>query len=102
LLAALQEDDIELGLIPNGVIPLVDPYFASHGINSDRRDDILVWRYKKEKPEELRPYTESLLGFAAHFVPIVQEGAARAGLITHHNGKPKPSLWARLWPWIAR
>jgi hypothetical protein len=40
----------------------------------------LIWRYKKEKLEELGPFTDALLGFAAHFVPAVREGAARVGL----------------------
>ena len=46
-----------------------------------RRDDILIWRYKKEKLEELGPFADSLLGFASHFVPAVREGASRIGLL---------------------
>jgi MinD-like ATPase involved in chromosome partitioning or flagellar assembly len=96
LLAALHEDEIELGLIPNGVIPAVEAHIAAHGVNSDQRADILVWRYKREKLEELRSYTEALLGFATHFVPVVQEGAARAGLLAPANGKPKGGLFGWL------
>ena len=96
LQAALREDKIDLSLAPNGVLPVVDPHVAAQAVNSARREDILVWRYKREKLEELAPYTEALLGFAAHFVPAVREGAARAGLLASPNGHRKPSLWARL------
>lgn len=97
LQAALYEDEIDLSLAPNGVIPMVAGHLAAHGVNSDRRDDILVWRYKREKLEELEAYTEALLSFAAHFVPAVQEGASRAGLLAHSNGRPKhnPLRWLR-------
>jgi MinD-like ATPase involved in chromosome partitioning or flagellar assembly len=97
LQAALYEDEIDLSLTPNGVIPMVAGHLAAHGVNSDRRDDILVWRYKREKLEELEAYTEALLSFAAHFVPAVQEGASRAGLLAHSNGRPKrnPLRWLR-------
>jgi MinD-like ATPase involved in chromosome partitioning or flagellar assembly len=96
LQAALSEDEIELNLAPNGVIPVVDAGIAAHGVNSDRREDILIWRYKREKLEELGPYTEALLGFAAHFVPAVREGASRAGLLAHPNGRPKRGLFGLL------
>jgi hypothetical protein len=84
---ALSEDRIELALIPNGILPIVDPRLAAQAVNSDRRDDILIWRYKKEKLEELGPFVESLLGFAAHFVPAVREGAARVGLLPNAGRK---------------
>jgi hypothetical protein len=96
LQAALYEDEIELNLVPNGVIPVVNPGIAAHGVNSDRREDILIWRYKREKLEELGPYTEALLGFAAHFVPAVREGASRAGLLAHPNDRPKRGLFGLL------
>ena len=97
LQAALYEDEIELSLVPNGVIPMVEAYLAAHGVNSDRREDILVWRYKREKLEELEAYTEALLSFAAHFVPAVREGASRAGLLANPNGRPRrsPFRWLR-------
>ena len=78
---ALAEDKIELALIPNGIIPIVDPRLAAQAVNSDRREDILIWRYRKEKLEELGPFADALLGFASHFVPAVREGASRVGLI---------------------
>ena len=87
LQAALREDKMELALIPNGVIPVVDPRLAAQAVNSDYREDILVWRYRKEKLEELAPFTEALVGFAAHFVPTIQEGAARAGLLAARGGR---------------
>jgi MinD-like ATPase involved in chromosome partitioning or flagellar assembly len=78
---ALSEDKIEMALIPNGILPFVDPRLTAQAVNSDRREDILVWRYRKEKLEELGPFTEALLGFASHFVPAVREGASRVGLL---------------------
>jgi hypothetical protein len=81
----LSEDKIDLALIPNGILPIVDARVAAQAVNSDRREDILIWRYKKEKLEELGPFSDALLGFAAHFVPAVREGAARIGLL------PQPS-----------
>jgi MinD-like ATPase involved in chromosome partitioning or flagellar assembly len=99
LQAALYEDQIDLSLVPNGVIPMVAAHIAAHGVNSDRREDILVWRYKREKLEELEAYTEALLNFAAHFVPAVREGASRAGLLAHQNGRHgrNPLGWLRKW-----
>jgi hypothetical protein len=84
---ALSEDKIELALIPNGIIPIVDPRLAAQAVNSDRREDMLIWRYKKEKLEELGPFADSLLGFASHFVPAVREGAARVGLLPNVTKK---------------
>jgi MinD-like ATPase involved in chromosome partitioning or flagellar assembly len=78
---ALAEDKIELALIPNGILPNVDPRLTAQAVNSDRREDILIWRYRKEKLEELGPFADALLGFAAHFVPAVREGASRVGLL---------------------
>jgi hypothetical protein len=93
LQAALYEDEIELKLTPNGVIPVVAAHLAAQGVNSDRREDILVWRYQREKLEELEAYTEALLNFATHFVPAVREGASRAGLLRSPNGRPSGGLF---------
>jgi MinD-like ATPase involved in chromosome partitioning or flagellar assembly len=79
---ALREDRLELALTPGGVIPAVDPHIAAQAVNSDRRKDILIWRYRQEHLEELSPFSEALLSFAAHFVPTVTEGAQRAGLLS--------------------
>ena len=93
---ALREDEIHLSLAPNGILPVVDAHLATEAVNSDRVEDILVWRYKREKLEELQAYTEALVGFASHFVPVVLEGASRAGLIAGSNGYKKRG-WLRRW-----
>lgn len=87
LLGALSEDEININLPPNGILPVVDPRIAAHAVNSDNIEDILVWRYKLEKLEELVPFVESLLAFASHFVPAVREGAARVGLLPGQQKK---------------
>ncbi len=85
---ALREDRLELALSPGGVIPAVEPRIAAQAVNSDRRKDILIWRYRQEHLEELSPFSEALLSFAAHFVPTVTEGARRTGLLsTPANGR---------------
>jgi MinD-like ATPase involved in chromosome partitioning or flagellar assembly len=71
---------------PGGVIPYVDPRLATQAVNSDRRGDILIWRYRRERLEELAPFAEALLSFAAHFVPAISEGARRIGLL---NSRPR-------------
>jgi MinD-like ATPase involved in chromosome partitioning or flagellar assembly len=77
---ALSEDNVGISLAPNGILPVVEARIASHAVNSDNVEDILVWRYKLERLEELAAFVESLLAFAAHFVPAIGEGAARVGL----------------------
>jgi hypothetical protein len=84
---SLRENRIELALVPNGILPIVDPRLVAQAVNSDRREDILIWRYRREKLEELAPFAEALLGFAAHFVPAVREGASRVGLLPNTNKK---------------
>ena len=70
------------------MIPFVDQHLAAQAVNSDRRGDILIWRYRREHLEELLPFSEALLSFAAHFVPAVSEGARRVGLLnSRHSGK---------------
>ena len=87
---ALREDRIELALSPGVVIPFVDHRLAAQAVNSDRRRDILIWRYRREHLEELSPFSEALLSFAAHFVPAVTEGAQRVGLLNSRpHGKRK-------------
>ena len=92
---ALREDEINIDMSPNGIIPMVDAHMAVHAVNSDRRDDILIWRYKNEHPEELAAFANALIGFATHFVPTVQEGAARVGLIPR-NDKPRRGVFGKL------
>jgi len=78
---ALREDGLGFRLTPHGVLPYVDPRLADAAVNSGRRTDILIWRWKKERPEELAPFAEALIGFAAHFVPGIRDAAAAAGLL---------------------
>ena len=94
LMEALREDDIHLNLAPNGILPVVEAHMATEAINSDRVEDILAWRYKRQRPEELQDYTEALIAFASHFVPAIQEGAARSGLINGAGGR-RQGLFAR-------
>jgi MinD-like ATPase involved in chromosome partitioning or flagellar assembly len=84
---ALSEDKVNINIAPNGILPVVDSRIAAHAVNSDNVEDILVWRYKQERLEELAPFVESLLAFAAHFVPAVREGAARIGLLPGQSKK---------------
>ncbi|HEY5157084.1 MAG TPA: P-loop NTPase, partial [Anaerolineales bacterium] len=57
---ALNEDRINISVAPNGILPFVDPNITAQAVNSDNIDDILVWRYKKERLPELAVFTESL------------------------------------------
>jgi MinD-like ATPase involved in chromosome partitioning or flagellar assembly len=84
---ALNEDRINISVAPNGILPFVDPNISAQAVNSDHIDDILVWRYKKERLPELAVFTESLIAFAAHFVPAIREGAARVGLLPGQQKK---------------
>lgn len=88
------EDEFQnIELTPNGIIPLVDPELAITAVNSDRRQDILIWRYKEERSEELQPFAEALIDFAAHFVPAVKEGAQRTGLLSNGSEPDKGLLF---------
>ena len=89
---ALAHDNIELALTPNGIIPFVDPAIAATAVNSDHVSDIMIWRYKKEHLEELADFSEAVIGFASHFVPIVREGAMRTGLL-NAPGRGKKKRW---------
>jgi hypothetical protein len=68
---------------------------AAHAVNSNNVEDILVWRYKLERLEELAPFAEALVAFASHFVPAVREGAARIGLVRGQQPKKKGLLGRR-------
>lgn len=89
LLQALQAEGINLNLVANGILPIVDIERAIDAVNSSRREDILVWRYKREKNEELKDYAEALMDFAANFVPSVREGAMTVGLLPNVSSKKK-------------
>lgn len=88
LLRELEADDISLKLVPNGVLPVVEPHAALQAVNSDSIEDVFTWRYRREKPEELRAYTEALVDFACHFVPMARESAGRAGLLQPQTRRP--------------
>ena len=89
---SLKEDNISLDITPNGIIPFVEATLASQAVNSDRRDDILIWRQKRERLEELGAFADALVGFGANFVPAVREGAARVGLVGGQSKKRKGFL----------
>jgi len=84
---ALNEDQVNISVAPNGILPSVDPNITAQAVNSDNIGDILVWRYKKERLPELAVFTESLIAFAAHFVPAIREGATRIGLLPGQQKK---------------
>jgi MinD-like ATPase involved in chromosome partitioning or flagellar assembly len=87
LLDSLKEDNLDINLVPNGILPCIDSRIAAHAVNSDSRQDILVWRYKNERLEDLKGFVEALLSFASHFVPAINEGAARVGLLPGQKKK---------------
>lgn len=89
---AIQEDKLGLTLTPNGILPFVDPHWASVAVNGDKPQDILVWRYRVSKPEELADFTHAVVDFASHFVPPVREGAARIGLLSSAKATGKKGL----------
>jgi hypothetical protein len=68
-------------LAANGVIPYTDRTLARAGVNSDRPEDNLIWRYKRQKPEEIKDFAESLTDFASQFTPNIRESAMAAGLL---------------------
>lgn len=78
-------DGLDLQITPNGVLPFVPPDYTVPAVNSNRRDDILIWRYFRDRPAELAPYAEALVNFAAGLVPVVREAAVARGLI----GEPR-------------
>ena len=81
LLRELSSDDISMKLVPNGVLPVVEPQAAIQSVNSDRPEDIFAWRYRRRGDEELAGYSEALVDFACHFVPLMREPAERVGLV---------------------
>lgn len=90
----LEANEIALQLAPNGILPFVEPHAALQAVNSGRAEDLFTWRYRKEKTEELQAYTEALMDFACHFVPMARESASRSGLL--QPGRQK-SAFLRRW-----
>ena len=81
LLRTLESRGLNLPLVANGVIPYTDRKLARIAVNSDRIEDNLVWRYKREKCEEIGDFTEALIDYAAQFAPNIRESAAAAGVV---------------------
>lgn len=90
---AVREMGIDFDIVPNGIIPFVDPKLATDAVNSERREHILIWRAKKEHPEELRPFAEALISFTAHFVPTITEAAKRVGIIQVEENRRRLRNW---------
>jgi len=90
---SMKSEGIDFDIVPNGIIPFVDPKLATDAVNSDYREHILIWRAKKERPEELRAFAEALISFTAHFVPTITEAAKRVGIIQFDEGKRKRRTW---------
>ena len=81
MLATLEAHSISMPLVANGVIPYTDRTLARAGVNSDRPEDNLIWRYKRQRPEEIKDFAEALVDFASQFTPNIRESAMAAGLL---------------------
>jgi len=88
---ALSEDKVDISLAPNGILPVVDPRIAAHAVNSDNVEDILVWRYKLEKLEELG-LCRIPACLCVALRTAIREGAARVGLLPGQQHKKKSFL----------
>lgn len=94
LLRTLESRGINLPLVANGVIPYTDRKLARMAVNSDRIEDNLVWRYKREKCEEIGDFTEALIDYAAQFTPNIRESAAVAGVVLNSASQRKKSIFS--------
>jgi hypothetical protein len=94
LLRTLESRGLNLPLIANGVIPYTDRKLARIAVNSDRIEDNLVWRYKRERCEEIGDFTEALIDYAAQFAPNIRESAAAAGIVPGAVSQRKKSLFS--------
>lgn len=94
LQSALKDDKVDISIVPNGIIPHVNSDAALDAVNSDRIEDVLVWRYKNQKLEELEAFSQAVVSFGSHFVPVLKEAAVRAGLERAHN-EQKRGLFGR-------
>ncbi len=84
-------------VVANGILPKVEEHLAWESHSSDRITDILCWRYKKERTEELAAYTEALINFGTQFLPVLREFASRVGLAESLQKKKSLfSLFARV------
>jgi len=81
LLRTLESRGLNLQLVANGVIPYTDRRLARTAVNSDRIEDNLVWRYKREKCEEIGDFTEALIDYASQFTANIRQSAGAAGIV---------------------
>ena len=72
---------ISMPLVANGVIPYTDRTLARAAVNSDRAQDNLIWRFKRERPEEIKDFAECLIDLATQFTPNIRDSAMAAGLL---------------------
>jgi hypothetical protein len=94
LLRTLECRGLNLPLVANGVIPYTDRRLARIAVNSDRIEDNLVWRYKRERCEEIGDFTEALIDYAAQFAPNIRESAATAGIVPGAAPQRKKSIFS--------
>ncbi len=89
MLATLDAHNISMPLVANGVIPYTDRTLARAAVNSDRPEDNLIWRFKRQRPEEIRDFAEALADLATQFTPNIRESAMTAGLLPGAQSKKK-------------
>jgi MinD-like ATPase involved in chromosome partitioning or flagellar assembly len=83
----LAADGLTLPLTIHGLIPMAPPERAREATNSERREDILIWRalvgerlFARRPVEELEPFARAFVAFAAHLIPSLPSLLAAAGL----------------------
>jgi MinD-like ATPase involved in chromosome partitioning or flagellar assembly len=81
MLSTLDAHNISMPLVANGVIPYTDRTLARAAVNSDRVEDNLIWRFKRQRPEEIKDFAEALVDLASQFTPNIRESAMAAGLL---------------------
>jgi MinD-like ATPase involved in chromosome partitioning or flagellar assembly len=81
MLATLDAHNISMPLVANGVIPYTDRTLARAAVNSDRPEDNLIWRFKRQRPEEIKDFAEALADLATQFTPNIRDTAMSAGLL---------------------
>jgi MinD-like ATPase involved in chromosome partitioning or flagellar assembly len=92
MLATLDAHNISMPLVANGVIPYTDRTLARAAVNSDRPEDNLIWRFKRQRPEEIKDFAEALVDLATQFTPNIRESAMAAGLLPGAPAKKKSLL----------
>ena len=77
-----------MALTVKGVLPTVPTIICQAGVNSESPRDLLVWRYKLQRTEELTWFIESLVSFVSNFMPI-KTPASQLGFIKARAEKHK-------------